>query len=494
MNRFTLIACGFIVIFIMFAGCVTRQVGTVNGTVSVEAVINSPLTVNYTLEVVSATNAGDVRLIKSGSGNLSIQEAIASWDTTAYPDGPYILKLAVTDSEGRTSTDNAYLDVRNHPVNNTQSSEECPKWSCDGLAFGHNNVSIAITRDQYKDNMNCTILCTCPEGTAATKVYSRGYLENYYDYLELKGKKYEYIPPPDWNWTPQVPGENAPGPQWVLVDSGEGYSYTSNWTENEAPLLWFNTYSFFVEVNFLTDGSVSGKDGYDGFTVTDYVCSPYSVPVPYFGGYSYIAKVSLGQNAAASGYDGYSASTQTFAQLRRGGNYTLKVYVKNDDLAECYQDVSAWIDYNQDYSFEPADTGNEINASEPNPEKIYLGGVVMAKGTHTFSKDFTVPRNASTGKTRLRVSLIPCDLISCVGDECLREPESHTSCTVADFGGEFEDYQVEIMSLAGCELEGDGPPCGEVTLAEVVAAIQEYQAGQITMHQIIQLIDAWAGT
>jgi hypothetical protein len=368
MNRFIPAAFGLAALIFLFPACVTEQNGVVNGTVNVSALIQSPLPVNYTLEAVSATNESYVRLIKSGAGNLSIQEAIASWDTTSYPDGQYVLKLTVTDSKGRTSRDSAYLRVANHHANNTPSDELCPKWSCDNLNLGHNNVSISITKDQYKDTMKCSILCTCPEGSQGTEVYSRGYLDRYldpigaaevlYDSVYLTGKYYGVDP----DWRPPASGENTTEPPTVFVNGSQFY-LGGNWTDNYP----YNFVESMVEVRFESDASGSGADGYDGFRITDYVCQAYCPSQPAYSD-SYIGKVALGQDVAASGNDGYSGNTRnTFTTLQRGRNYTLKVYVKNDYLTKCYQDVEAWIDYNQDYSFESPNGDNDNASEEPNP-------------------------------------------------------------------------------------------------------------------------------
>ena len=43
-----------------------------------------------------------------------------------------------------------------------------------------------------------------------------------------------------------------------------------------------------------------------------------------------------------------------------------------------------------------------------------------------------------------------------------------------------------------CELSGDYPPCGEVTLGEVVNYINLWSEGQVGLEDVINLIDAWA--
>jgi len=45
----------------------------------------------------------------------------------------------------------------------------------------------------------------------------------------------------------------------------------------------------------------------------------------------------------------------------------------------------------------------------------------------------------------------------------------------------------------GCELPGDTPPCGVVTLTEVVDFINQWAQGEAELGEVIDLINAWAG-
>jgi hypothetical protein len=44
-----------------------------------------------------------------------------------------------------------------------------------------------------------------------------------------------------------------------------------------------------------------------------------------------------------------------------------------------------------------------------------------------------------------------------------------------------------------CELPGDYPPCGEVTLGEVVNYILLWSEGQAELGDVVNLINTWAG-
>ena len=44
-----------------------------------------------------------------------------------------------------------------------------------------------------------------------------------------------------------------------------------------------------------------------------------------------------------------------------------------------------------------------------------------------------------------------------------------------------------------CELPGDYPPCGEITLAEVIDFILLWAQGFAELEDVVNLINAWAG-
>jgi hypothetical protein len=45
----------------------------------------------------------------------------------------------------------------------------------------------------------------------------------------------------------------------------------------------------------------------------------------------------------------------------------------------------------------------------------------------------------------------------------------------------------------GCELPGDYPPCGEVTLGEVINYIILWSEGEVALGDVINLINVWVG-
>ncbi|MBN2251440.1 MAG: PQQ-binding-like beta-propeller repeat protein [Candidatus Altiarchaeota archaeon] len=57
----------------------------------------------------------------------------------------------------------------------------------------------------------------------------------------------------------------------------------------------------------------------------------------------------------------------------------------------------------------------------------------------------------------------------------------------------IEVYRIETGGSGECELAGDEPPCGEVTLSEVVSHINSWSSGEANLADVIALINAWAG-
>jgi len=71
-----------------------------------------------------------------------------------------------------------------------------------------------------------------------------------------------------------------------------------------------------------------------------------------------------------------------------------------------------------------------------------------------------------------------------------------------DFSGTF-DYALEIkppivgdseLLVESCSINGDYPPCGEVTLSEVIDFITVWSEGGTSLDDVIDLITAWAAS
>ena len=427
------------VLVLFSCGCVTNQEGFINGTTRVNGTAISPNIARYVLEVGPGRNPANwtttgIGLTGGGTSNIN-QSILGSWNTSKVPDGQYTLRLTVTDSNNISSRDMVYVTVDNTP--NAQT-KPCPSWSCSGLAEGVNNVSISLNQTEYGSNMNCSITCTCP-GNMQMGAYSKGKTEDYYDTLTLGNQE-----------------------------------LSGQWSGFYAPLNSTTT------IRFTSDKSVDGSLGYTGFNVTQLSCTPYCMisSSDYYG--EYISRVTLNTGSTASGGSDYSDYTaQTLTTLARGQQYVLAVQVNVSYYSGEY--VKAWIDYNQDHDY--TDAGEAIDL-----------GTYEFSGTHTFTKTMTVPANALTGKTRMRItdnwlSKGPCDPI---------------------YFGEVEDYTVEITDTttpgattttygtttttmpSSCANPGDTPPCGQVTVGEVLTIIGQWAQGHATIGQVLNLIGLWA--
>ena len=56
------------------------------------------------------------------------------------------------------------------------------------------------------------------------------------------------------------------------------------------------------------------------------------------------------------------------------------------------------------------------------------------------------------------------------------------------------DDAISVGEGTGCSLTGDTPPCGEVTLGEVVAMITDWASGEASLGDTVNLIGAWASS
>lgn len=238
-----------------------------------------------------------------------------------------------------------------------------------------------------------------------------------------------------------------------------GVNRTGTWSSTDA----FNDT---VNILFTSDRSIGGSDGYTGFSINNITCTPYCLSQSNYYGDEYVSRVQLNTGVKSSSGSYYSDYTSpVFTTLVAGQSYTL--YVDVTTISSFTEYVKAWIDFNQDYDFDDAG------------EEIYLGTDTV-NGVHTFSKVFIVPLGAVSGNTRMRVS-----------DEWNSAP---SPCGTYIYG-EVEDYTVEINSSTApeCNLSGDHPPCGDVTLTEVIDFINLWTQGQASLADVINLINAWAG-
>lgn len=131
----------------------------------------------------------------------------------------------------------------------------------------------------------------------------------------------------------------------------------------------------------------------------------------------YISRVQLNTIDNTSGAQFYSDFTGISTSLSKGNQYTITI-TPTWTGTQYNEGYSVWIDYNKDGDF--TDSGEQVFTASPNQNA-------------TVSGSFTVPTNAVTNSTRMRVSMnynaIP------------------TSCQSFTYG-EVEDYTVNLQEAA----------------------------------------------
>lgn len=129
-------------------------------------------------------------------------------------------------------------------------------------------------------------------------------------------------------------------------------------------------------------------------------------------------------NNSSCGTNGYSDySTMTPGQLLGGQSYPLSVTVGDG----WYERVSAWIDYNNDGTFDTSE---------------YLGEIGNGGTGVTVTDNITIPANVDTGNYRLRIQVLAAGSNNPAStDPCTNDPEIY---------GEYEDYTVVITKPAAC--------------------------------------------
>jgi len=164
------------------------------------------------------------------------------------------------------------------------------------------------------------------------------------------------------------------------------------------------------------------------YTQTENYCHPTNIYANCAGygdcEYVGISNVTLGTinnttlyNNAPTGYTSYTAQT---TDLIGGNSYTLATTYKDNGPVVNSGNISAWIDWNQDGS---------ATADE------FLGNSGTMTNNQTFEFNFTVPTNAVSGTTRLRVR-------SALTEEGLLSATSF--CNTLEYG-ETEDYSLNVI-------------------------------------------------
>ncbi|MCB9283128.1 MAG: S8 family serine peptidase [Lewinellaceae bacterium] len=150
-------------------------------------------------------------------------------------------------------------------------------------------------------------------------------------------------------------------------------------------------------------------------------CAPPPPPPPSYcasqgsnSSYEWISNVTIGTFSNNSGSAGYSDFTGLTVNAAQGSNYnvSLSPAFSGTTYDEYFK---IWIDFNQDMDFD--DAGEEVFSAGPS--------------TTTVTGSIAIPSNASTGNTRMRVSM--------------KWNAFQTSCEIFGYG-EVEDYTINISA------------------------------------------------
>ncbi|MGR7812974.1 LamG-like jellyroll fold domain-containing protein [Lacinutrix undariae] len=172
----------------------------------------------------------------------------------------------------------------------------------------------------------------------------------------------------------------------------------------------------YIDDVFLTTNSTTGSGAVGSVNLT--YCMPINIGV---NNQFYISNVLFGDidNPSDNSANNYEYYTTPTTDLAIGDDYPMVV----DFVTNSYNTTGlvVWIDFNNDGDFDDAN------------EKVYsaTNTPTVNSGSHTFS--VSVPSTAILGVTRMRLAI-------------KHNNVSSTSCTNDNQKGEFEDYNVNIIS------------------------------------------------
>jgi PKD repeat protein len=186
---------------------------------------------------------------------------------------------------------------------------------------------------------------------------------------------------------------------------------TPSFSSAQNPTITYNTAGTFDVT--LTASNSAGSDSetkLNYITVTD--TPDYCTSSGNSQGYEWIAGVQVGGLNNPSGASGYTDFTSLTANMTKGAS--VSVALTPGFASSSYTEYwKIWIDYNKDGDFDDAG------------EEVFSGS-----GSSVVSGSFTVPTSASSGTTRMRVSM--------------RYGGTPPSCGTFTYG-EVEDYTANIQ-------------------------------------------------
>ncbi|APD05972.1 neutral protease [Flavobacteriaceae bacterium UJ101] len=214
----------------------------------------------------------------------------------------------------------------------------------------------------------------------------------------------------DLSWTAST--DNVGVKEYDVYQDDLKVGTTVNTSYNVTGLNANTTYSFSV---LATDdaGNSSSKSNAVEVTTENQVVVNYCDSKGNNARYEWIDNVSMGGVNNDSGAAGYSDFTNQVMTITKGSN---RLNVSAGFASSAYTEYwKAWIDYDQDGTFESTEIVLEGNSNS----------------SASLYQDFTVPTSALIGNTRLRVSM--------------KYNASQTACETFSYG-EVEDYTVNITN------------------------------------------------
>ncbi len=174
------------------------------------------------------------------------------------------------------------------------------------------------------------------------------------------------------------------------------------------------------DYNFKLFTGLEGDENHGNDTLTKIISHFERSYCPASGGngYEYISKVEFANISKTSNETEYSDFTDIVADVEKGETYS---FIMNIEGAYDNDEGFVWIDWNQDFNFDE-------------DEKYFVGS-----GTNLpYTKDITVPEDAVSGITRMRVRLHDSSF------SWMSTPNDGP-CGESSYG-EVEDYSVNIAS------------------------------------------------
>ncbi|MCC6815195.1 MAG: fibronectin type III domain-containing protein [Saprospiraceae bacterium] len=217
---------------------------------------------------------------------------------------------------------------------------------------------------------------------------------------------------------------------WNAVTGAVSYNFQYKLSTSQT---WstYNTTSTGVNLTGMTPGTSydvrvqtvcsSGNSAYTSVITFTTLTSAYCASKGNNANYEWIARVKIGSIDRVSGKDGgYYDATNLVTDVNKGSTYTLSHQVGTAAGSnKWYRRV--WIDWNRNNSFN--DAGEQVVSFSSN-------------STALQNNNITVPAGASTGTTRMRVSI--------------RYGAYSTSCQTFPYG-EVEDYTINIKAAGSLQ-------------------------------------------